>query len=235
VRLVALRPSRILVLGGPTAVSEAVLGQLGALATGGATRISGPNRGATSAATSAQAFTRDVPVVYVANGNGKSGFADALAGAAAGAYRRGPMLLIDRDGMAPEVGAELKRLTPRSIVVLGGSGVVSDALVGQLRAYSSDVRRVWGGDRYATAVEVSRDTFPTGAAGAFVATGLDYPDALSGGPVAARSGSPLLLVPGGCVPASVRVELGRLGADQLTLLGGIKVVAGGVAALQPCS
>jgi putative cell wall-binding protein len=231
-RLAALRPSNIVVLGGPAAVSDTVVAQLNLLATGGAVRVSGTTRDATSAAISARAFKPGVPVAYVANGGG---YADALAGAAAGAYRQGPVLLVGRDSVSSEVSAELRRLSSQSIVVLGGAGVVSDGVLGQMRSYSSQVTRAGGGDRYATAVEVSRLTFPAGAGTAFLATGRDYPDALSGGPAAARAAAPLLLVPGGCVPASVRAEMIRLGTNRLTLLGGSSVVAGGVAALQPCS
>jgi putative cell wall-binding protein len=231
-RLAALRPSNIVALGGPAAISDATLAQLATSATGGATRIAGAARGATSAAISATTFKPGVPVVYVANGNG---FADALAGAAAGAYRHGPVLLVDHDTMASEVADELRRLAPQSIVVLGGTGVVGDAVLAQLRTFSSQVTRVAGIDRYGTAVDLSRATFPSGTGVAYVATGRNFPDALSGGPAAASAGSPLLLVPGGCVPNSVRAELDRLGVNRLTLLGGSSVVSGAVASLTPCS
>ena len=231
-RISGLKPSKIVVLGGPAAVSDAVLAQLNGMASGGATRVAGANRGATSAAVSAQAFKPLVPVAYIANGGG---FADALAGAAAGAYRGGPVLLVDRDSISNEVAVELRRLAPQSIVILGGDGAVSSGTETQLHTYSLQVSRLAGNDRYGTAVAVAKATFPSGSSLVFVATGKNYPDALAGGPLVGSARTPLLLVPGACVPNDVRAELGRLGANRLTLLGGSSAVSGSVAALSPCS
>ena len=229
-RLQALAPRRIVVLGGPAAVSDAVLAQLDVLATDGASRVAGENRYATAAAVSAQAFSTGVPVVYVATG---AGFPDALAGASAGARRSGPVLLTERDNLPVQTALELRRLAPSSIVILGGTGAVSESVETQLRTYSLDVARSAGPDRYASAVEVSKGTY-TSASTAYLATGANFPDALAGGPVAADAAAPLLLVPGTCVPASVRAELTRLGVDNLVLLGGEGAVSGAVARLTPC-
>jgi hypothetical protein len=68
----------------------------------------------------------------------------------------------------------------------------------------------------------------------YVATGSNFPDALAGGPVAGAAGSPLLLVPGRCLPASVRAELDRLAATKLVLVGGEGAVSASVASLLPC-
>jgi len=231
-RIAALRPSKIVVLGGPASVSDAVVAQLNGMASGGAARVAGANRAATSAAVSMQAFKPLVPVAYIANGDG---FADALAGAAAGAFKGGPVLLVDRDSISNEVAVELRRLVPQSIVILGGTGAVSSAVETQLHTYSVQVSRAAGSDRYGTAIEVSKASFPSGAAAAFLATGLNFPDALAGGPTVGTGKAPLLLVPGTCMPNAVRAELARLGVTHVTLVGGSGVVSGEVASLIPCS
>ncbi|MCU1378916.1 MAG: hypothetical protein JWN29_1899 [Acidimicrobiales bacterium] len=230
-RLVELKPSSIVVLGGPAVVSDAVLAQLGGLAANGATRVAGDDRFATAAAISASAFTSSPAVAYVATG---AGFPDALAGAAAGALKGGPVLLVNRDSVPAQTATELRRLQPRSIVILGGTGAVGSGVEAQLGSVAP-VTRAAGADRYATAVQVSRTTFPTGSPIAYVATGTNFPDALAGGVVAAAKSAPLLLVPGRCVPNVVRAELTRLGATSLVLLGGDGAVSGSVASLTPCS
>jgi putative cell wall-binding protein len=226
-RLRALKPTRIAVLGGPAAVSDSVVVQHSQIAP--TTRLAGSDRYGTAAAVSADAFGPGVPVVYVATGND---FPDALAGGAAAAKQGGPVLLVDRDGIPQSTSLELRRLLPREIVVLGGTGVVSASVESQLHAYAVLVSRLAGPDRYATAVAVSKRISPTSAT-VFVATGRNFPDALAGS--AATNGSPLLLVPYACVPGVVRDELGRLGATKLTLLGGNAAVRGTVAALTSCS
>jgi putative cell wall-binding protein len=91
-----------------------------------ATRLSGPDRYDTAAAISAASFKTGVPVAYVANG---LSFPDALAGAAAAGAQGAPVLIVQLDGIPTPIAAELKRLKPVRIVVLGGTAVVSDAVM----------------------------------------------------------------------------------------------------------
>jgi putative cell wall-binding protein len=232
-RITELKPRQILVLGGPAAVSDAVVAELGQLATAGAMRLAGTDRYSTATAVSSNAFTTPlVPVVYVATG---ASFPDALTGGAAGSLRGGPILLLERDQIPSSTSTELRRLLPRSIVILGGTGAVSQEVETELHTYAADVSRIAGGDRYASAVAVSKSLFPDGAASALVATGVNFPDALAGGPVAASSKAPLLLVPGRCIPNVVRKELERLRATSVVLLGGEGAVSSTIGALNPCS
>jgi hypothetical protein len=89
-------------------------------------RIAGASRFATAAAISADTFAPGVPVAYLATGYG---FADALAAAAAAGFRGGPVLLVSVDSVPNEVLSELQRLKPNRIVVVGGTSVVSDAVI----------------------------------------------------------------------------------------------------------
>lgn len=57
-----------------------------------------------------------------------------------------------------------------------------------------DAVRVAGENRYDTAVALSQRSFPNGAPIVFVASGLDFADALTAAPAAAAAGGPLLLV-----------------------------------------
>jgi putative cell wall-binding protein len=222
-----LSPDEVVVLGGPGAVSDAVVRQLGAR------RIAGANRYATAAAISADTFGPTVPVVYVATGER---FPDALAGAAAGAFENGPVLLVTKDAIPSETDAELRRLLPQRIVILGGTAAVSAGVQSSLALYTlpGQVCRVAGADRYATSEQVSKATFPDGADRVYLATGRNFPDALAGGPVAANGPGPLLLVPGGCMPESVRVEVERLDPDRVFLLGGTGALSGALSSFQGC-
>ena len=130
--LARLKPGRIVVAGGISVVSDAVLGALDPYTTGTVTRQAGPNRYATAAAISAGAFSPGVPVAYVALG---TNFPDALAAAAAAGHLGGPLLLVTTSSIPAETAAELARLKPGRIVVAGGISVVSDAVLGALAAY----------------------------------------------------------------------------------------------------
>jgi putative cell wall-binding protein len=207
--LARLHPSRIVVVGGPAVVSDGVMTTLGGFTSGSVIRVWGANRYATAAAVSAATFSPGVGTVYVATG---ANFPDALAGGPAGAINDGPILLVRQNSVPKETAAELARLKPDRIVVLGGPAAVSDSVVTQLDGMaSSGVSRYWGANRYETAVAVSEAVFPTGAGTVFIVTGVNFPDAVAAGPVAGMLNAPILLVTGTSVPSSTASELERLG------------------------
>lgn len=88
-----------------------------------------------------------------------------------------------------------------------------------------DQERLSGSDRYATAVEVSKRAFPTGASTVFVASGLTFPDALAAGPAAGALDAALLLTEPGALPTIVRNEIDRLNPDTIYLVGGTGAVS----------
>ena len=227
--LARLRPAAVKVVGGASIVSDGVLAALRPYATSGSvTRLAGANRYATAAAISRDTFASGVPVAYVATG---ISFPDALAGVAAAGSGGGPVLLTSPSQLPADTVAELSRLRPGRIVVLGGTSVISDGVAAALRAYATSGRvdRLFGANRYATAVDVSSSTFGSSEV-AFIATGTNFPDALGGGPVAGSIPGPLLLVPGTSVPADVASELRRLAPDRVVILGGTSVVSASVQA-----
>ncbi|HET9436051.1 MAG TPA: glycosyl hydrolase family 18 protein [Candidatus Limnocylindrales bacterium] len=89
------------------------------------TRLGGADRYATAAAVSRATYAPGVPVVYLASG---TGFADALAGAPAAGMQNGPVLLVTATSIPSVVATELARLKPARIVVLGGTGAITDAV-----------------------------------------------------------------------------------------------------------
>ncbi len=189
------------------------------------TRRFGTDRYATAASVAAT-FPAEVPVVYVATGEN---YPDAIAGGPAAARDDGPILLVRRDAIPAATAAELARLKPARIVVLGGTAVVSAGVASALAAYTpGQVTRRFGTDRYATAASVAA-TFPAEVPVVYVATGENYPDAIAGGPAAARDDGPILLVRRDAIPAATAAELARLKPARIVVLGGTAVVSAGVA------
>jgi putative cell wall-binding protein len=115
-------------------------------------------------------------------------------------------------------------------VVLGSAAIVSDAVAGWVGAITgAQVSRTYGADRYATAVALSQANYATnGPSTVYVATGANFPDGLSGSPVAGRLPGPLLLVPTSSLPGSVAAELQRLAPETVVILGGSGAISDGV-------
>jgi peptidoglycan hydrolase-like amidase len=85
-------------------------------------------------------------------------------------------------------------------------------------------QRVYGSDRYATAVAAAARAFPGTAPVVVIASGEDYADALSGTGLAGKMGGPLLLTQRGVLPGTVTSALKRLAPADVYLMGGTKVV-----------
>ncbi|NIA25999.1 MAG: hypothetical protein GWP04_10595, partial [Gammaproteobacteria bacterium] len=222
-----LAPAEIIILGGTGVVSPSVESALATYTTGAVTRLSGSDRYASAAAVSAATFAPGVPVAYIATG---LDFPDALAGGPVGALRGGPILLVG-SSIPAATAAELQRLAPDEIVILGGTGVVSSSVESALATYTTGaVRRLSGPNRYATAAAISQDYFTPGVPVVYIATGLNYPDAMSGGPAAAHQGGPMLLVGQNVIPGETRQELLRLETARIVVLGGTGAVSDAVLA-----
>jgi len=97
--------------------------------------------------------------VYVATGEN---FPDALGVASVAALTNAPVLFVLKDSIPAVTTGELNRLHPANIVIVGGTGVVSDTVKTTLEGLSfhPTVTRLAGVNRYATAVEVSKSRFP---------------------------------------------------------------------------
>lgn len=212
-----LGPDGIVVLGGEAAVPRSVEADLATFARDGVSRLAGPDRYSTAVEISRRSFSPGVPVAYVATGGS---FPDALAGASAAGRDGGPILLVGHDDLPSVVAAELGRLRPRRIVVLGGLAAVSATVESELtRLSAAPVTRIAGTDRYDTAARITA-TFSSDTDVVHVATGANFPDALTGTPAAVVADGPVVLVPPGGLPERLASELGRIRPRRIVVLGG---------------
>jgi len=198
-------------------------------------RLSGADRYETAVAISNE-FDPGVPVVYLATG---TNYPDALSAASAAAVQLGPLLLTTPDSLPEVVRNELVRLDPGLVVIVGGEGVVSAAVESQVRSALPPpvtVRRDAGDNRYETSrIIAERGNFPRTRGGdlfaAFIATGRNFPDALSASAAAGVEGAPVILVDGnalGLDSATQTLLLNTFGVQQVVIAGGTGVVSAGI-------
>jgi putative cell wall-binding protein len=141
--------------------------------------------------------------------------------------------LSGHDVLASRKTARAQRQGRASLGVIAalGAGVVGVALPATAASAVtvSVVSRISGATRFDTAIAASQDQFTaTGSAKAVVLTRADtYPDALSGGPLAAKVGGPLLLTSSASLPSSVQAEIIRVLPKGATvyILGGTTAVS----------
>jgi putative cell wall-binding protein len=162
-------------------------------------RFAGSDRYETAALISRDRFYPGHPYVFIASGES---FSDALTAGASAAIGNYPLLLTRRDGVPPVTMEELSRLDPETILVAGGTSAVSDAVVAQLATLNRPVQRIAGADRYATAVAIAAHGFLFARPTAVIVSGEDFPDALIGGPLAAKVYGPMYLAKPDGLPAA---------------------------------
>ena len=215
-------------IGGSTIVLPQALDTLASITDRAASRLAGATRYDTAAAVSRAGFPAGSATVFVATGEN---FPDGLAAGATGGTLHAPVLLTARDSLPSGTNTEIRRLLPTTIRVVGGTGVITDRVVSLLKSAvpTASVVRIAGADRYATAALLS-DLVPRQNQAAYVATGANFPDALSAGPAAAHRSAPLLLTSGTSLSAPARERLAQLRPAETVIAGGTDVVSSTVAA-----
>lgn len=213
-----LAPARIVVVGGPAAVSDSVESALGAIGGSGAVvqRVGGPNRYGTAALLDRDGSHHEV---YLTSGEG---FADALATGPAAVESQAGLLLTARAFLPHATADALVRMSPSRVTLVGGTHAVSDHVAAEVSALlpGAHVTRIAGATRYETAAMVATHTWPSGSPTVFIASGLQAPDALAGTPAAAASRAPIILGRPECHPAETTALLASWEPERRVHLGG---------------
>lgn len=106
--------------------------------------------------------------------------------------------------------------TASCIVTVNDSGIVTS---------NANFTRLGGADRYATSIAISQAGWKGTSSYAVLATGNDYPDALSAAPLAKRYSAPILLTDKNSIPQGVLTELKRLSVTYVFITGGTGAVS----------
>ncbi len=221
----------VIILGGPNSVSQAAETQLRALPdTRSVRRISGRDRYEVSRNIALELANRvGAPRgVFIASGEV---FPDALAVSPIAAAKGYPVLLNPRDRLGGDAESTIVELGVETVTVVGGPNTLAAGVTERIEQIAlGGARRVWGGDRYETAVAVSE----MGLTGVDVdqgvlsmdrfvlASGEVFPDALAGGVFAARLRGPIVLTQGAALSRPAEGFLSRNGFEVLDayVLGG---------------
>ena len=151
-------------------------------------------------------------------------FPDALAGAPLAVAKGGPLELTSLSGptfIDPRTVTEIQRvLAPgRTIYVLGGPAAIADNVVAQLQSLGYQVIRFGGTDRFQTAVIIAQNGL-NNPVNLFLANGINFPDALSAGPAAAKVQGAILLTNNNTMPAFTSNYLATRTGVTVYALGG---------------
>jgi putative cell wall-binding protein len=193
-------------------------------------RVSGDDRFATAVATaqSFAPFPSGEGVVYLTSGRS---FPDALGAGALAAQLDGPVLLTEPNALPASVKAELLRLRPAVINVVGGTSAVSAAVFSQVQklGFTHDTVRIGGADRYATNRALISAALEE-ASTVYIAVGSNFPDALAAGPAAAKLDGAVVLVNGtaSSLDDATLDLIESLAVVNIRLVGGTAAISSGI-------
>jgi putative cell wall-binding protein len=230
--LQGLQPQRLVVVGGPATISDAVYEQLAQFQPN-ISRIGGADRYEVSRNIIDDTFcggpegecTIGADQIFVATG---ANFPDALVAGPAAAEVSGAVLLVPGSATTIDEAstALLTRLGTTDAYIAGGAASVSPEIETALAAaVPGTVERFGGADRFEVAATINAGIFSAPRDYVFVASGAVFPDALSGGPAAAQWNAPMFLVRQNCTPAVAAAGVEALDATNAILLGGPNTVS----------
>lgn len=175
----------VYLLGGEAALSTDIATEVAALGFQ-PIRLAGPDRYTTAALVAEVAAARtaglmtelshEVVVLVRGDGDGSDAWADAIAVGAWAARTATPVLLTQRDQLPEPTALALDRLDPDTVLVIGGVGAISPAVVQQLYVAGHSPQRLAGPDRAATAQAIAETLWaPLIREARGHATGQDFP------------------------------------------------------------
>lgn len=163
-------------------------------------RIAGQDRIATAIALSADRFDGGQAASAILAS--AATFPDAIAGGPLAVARGGPLLLTPTDHLDPRVASELERTLPpgSDVLVLGGSGAISEDVVSAVRDLGLHPRRIAGANRFETAVAIADEIGDHELVA--IADGRSFREALVAGAAAAARGGVVVLTDGTTLPGA---------------------------------
>ena len=181
-------------------------------------RLWGKNRIETSIAISQRGWPYGASTVFL---DGYDDWPDALASIPLAFQDNAPLLLTANDTLDAQVQSEINRLHPSKIVILGGNGVITDSVKQNLQRLWPKVivDRIGGSDRFQTAALLAQKLRSANGE-AVLASGLDFADALSAAPFAARQGIPILLTNPDALPEVTQNVYNALHINKTYVIGG---------------
>ncbi|RXI45701.1 hypothetical protein DP130_11655 [Clostridium tetani] len=211
---------KIYILGGTGVINNKFIDKFKSMgySTNNIKRLGGKNRLETCKYIADEVNVEKGKGIIIASANG---FADALSASAPAAIKQYPVLLTNKDSISNEIKSVITKVQPTEVYVVGGQGVISSNIEKEVKSLSKNAKvvRLGGKDRYETSYKIVDNFKEDKNEALMVASGNNFPDALSGAPLAAKLNASLLLVDKNSVDRQKSL-VNKLNAGEEIILGG---------------
>jgi len=156
-------------------------------------------------------------------------FADALSISSIADIKGYPILLNSKENLLDNVSEYITKIQPKTVYIIGGTGVLSDNTYKQIKNLNPTmlVERLGGKDRYETSINII-EHFNLATNSITVATGKNFPDALSGSVLAAGKNCGVLLVDNKDVTKQIDL-LSKQNITNIIVFGGEGIISDDIA------
>lgn len=190
-------------------------------------RLYGDTRYDTAVAISKNGW-KESNMVIIARGDM---FPDALAAVPLAGKYDAPILLTNTNTFTSVSAEEVKRLKAKDVYVLGTDDAIPDKVINEITEKTNipnaNIHRIGGLTRYETAALIVEKLDSPDNKTAIIATGEDYPDALSAAAISYYQRMPIILVGKQEICSLAQEALKKLGIKNVILVGGPDVVGEG--------
>jgi putative cell wall-binding protein len=170
---------------------------------------------AVSAAESNWTSSEDVILV-----SGES-YADAISAVVLSKQLDAPVLFTGKTSLNSDTQSEISKLNAKNVYIVGGTGVISQAVRNQLKSYGCNLVELGGANRYATNSLVAKKLVDLGMdpSNVMMVGGSEFSDALSAAPVASAKGEILLLGGNDKTAMTPIVNFVKSNSSKVTVIG----------------
>ncbi len=185
-------------------------------------RIGGSDRVETSIELSGRNFKKS-DTVFIAS---SKVYADSLTGGVAAGLYKAP-ILISEAKLNKKVLKELERLEAKNIYIVGGEHSISKETENILKKKFKNVVRIGGKDRYETAQKIAKHIYKkfSNTGKVLLASGENFPDALTSSAYAIKIKSPVLLTRKNNINEYAKKFIDSNQVKDVTVVGGKNTIS----------
>ncbi|AZV58362.1 cell wall-binding repeat-containing protein [Clostridium sp. AWRP] len=214
----------VYILGGTGSVSDKFVNHIKDLGYNNITRLGGDNRFSTNKEIVDSMNVKSGTPIVIANGYG---FADALSISSVAADNGYPIFMTKADSLPDETKDLILSINPSTVYIIGGQASVEDKVLTQLKSLvpslsDDNIKRIDGQTRYDTSLNICK-YFNVNTDTAVLASGVNFPDALSGSTLASKLNAPIILTDGKNI-TNQKSFMDPKGYKNVTILGGFASV-----------
>lgn len=211
-----LNSSNIIVIGGNSKISSAVTNSLKSMGKN-VEVINGSSDADMSVkvANKAMEFKSANTVIL----SSEKGLPDSLSASALAAKNGYPIIYTGKNAISGVAKGFIKNGKISNVIIVGGDQTISNGVLNSVKSMGKSVSRVYGKSRYDTSLAIAKNYFNNSST-VGLATGAEFVDSLTSGPVSGLNNQAILLVSNNTLSSGIKDYIKSTGAKSVYLYGG---------------